>query len=50
MLALHLLHNALVYMHTLRRQRGLSATAWAPRVTGDDLRALPPLLYAHVSP
>jgi TnpA family transposase len=50
MLTLHLLQNALVYINTLMLQRVLSATAWVTRLTMEDLRALTPLIYAHVSP
>lgn len=50
MLTLHLLQNALVSSNTLMRQRVLSETAWATRLTVEDLRALTPLLYAHVRP
>jgi len=50
MLALHLLQNALVYINTLMLQRVLSEAAWATRLTVEDLRALTPLIYAHVSP
>jgi TnpA family transposase len=50
MLTLHLLQNALVYINTLMLQRVLSETAWLTRLTMEDLRALTPLIYAHVSP
>jgi TnpA family transposase len=50
MLTLHLLQNALVYINTLMLQRVLSETAWVTRLTVEDLRALTPLIYAHVSP
>ena len=50
MLALHLLQNALVYINTLMLQRVLSEAAWATRLTVEDLRALTPLIYGHVSP
>ena len=50
MLALHLLQNALVSINTLMLQRVLSEAAWATRLTGEDLRALTPLISAHVSP
>jgi len=50
MLALHLLQNALVSINTLMLQRVLSEAGWATRVTVEDLRALTPLIYAHVSP
>ena len=50
MLALHLLQNVLVYINTLMIQRVLSEPAWATRLTPEDLRALTPLLYGHISP
>ena len=50
MLALHLLQNALVYINTVMIQRVLSEPAWATRLTPEDLRALTPLLYGHISP
>lgn len=50
MLALHLLQNALVYIKTLMLQRVLREAAWETRLTVEDLRALTPLIYAHVSP
>src|SRR5262245_7727483 len=40
--------NALVYINTLMLQRVLSEVAWATRLTVEDLRALTPLIYAHV--
>lgn len=49
-LTLHLLQNALVYINTLMLQRVLGEAAWATRLTVEDLRALTPLLYGHVSP
>jgi Tn3 transposase DDE domain len=50
MLTLHLLQNALVYTNTLMRQRVLSEAAWDNRLTPEDLRALTPLIYGHISP
>jgi TnpA family transposase len=50
MLTLHLLQNALVYINTVMIQRVLSEPAWATRLTPEDLRALTPLLYGHISP
>jgi TnpA family transposase len=50
MLALHLLQNALVYINTLMLQRVLREAAWEMRLTVEDLRALTPLIYGHVSP
>jgi hypothetical protein len=31
-------------------QRVLSEPTWTRRLTGEDLRALTPLIYAHVNP
>jgi TnpA family transposase len=50
MLTLHLLQNVLVYINTLMIQRVLSEPAWAIRLTPEDLRALTPLIYGHISP
>jgi TnpA family transposase len=49
-LALHLLQICLVYVNTLLLQRVLTEPAWESRLTPEDLRALTPLLYAHVNP
>lgn len=46
----HLLQHALVYLTTVMIQRVLSAPVWATRLTSEDLRALTPLLYGHLSP
>jgi hypothetical protein len=50
MLALHLLQNAMVYVNTLMIQRVLREEEWMQRMTADDLRALTPLIYDHISP
>jgi hypothetical protein len=50
MLALHLLQNALVYINTMMLQRVLREATWEMRLTVEDLRALTPLIYVHVSP
>jgi len=50
MLALHVLQNAMVYIHTLMIQRVLSEPAWRGRMTAEDFRGLMPLLYGHLSP
>ena len=50
MLTLHLLQHALVSIHTVMIQRVLSEPVWATRLTPEDLRALTPLLYGHISP
>ena len=50
MLSLHLLQNAMVYINTLMIQRVLSEKQWEQRLSVDDLRALTPLIYSHISP
>ena len=50
MLSLHLLQVSLVYINTLMIQQVLSAPEWQGRLTAADLRALTPLLWAHVNP
>jgi TnpA family transposase len=50
MLSLHLLQVSLVYISTLLIQQVLSEPAWQGRLTAADLRALTPLLRAHVNP
>ena len=49
-LALHLLQLCLVYVNTLLIQRILAEPDWRHRLTLTDLRALSPLIYAHVNP
>ena len=50
MLSLHLLQVSLVYINTLMIQQVLSEPAWRGCLTAADLRALTPLLWAHVDP
>lgn len=50
MLSLHLLQISLVYVNTLMIQEVLDEPRWANRLTEEDLRALSPLIYAHVTP
>ena len=45
----HLLKICLVY-NTLMIQRVLTEPDWTQRMLRDDLRALTPLIYAHVTP
>jgi hypothetical protein len=40
----------LVYINTLMIQRVLTEPDWTQRMLPDDLRALTPLIYAHVTP
>jgi TnpA family transposase len=49
-LALHLLQSCLVYINTLMIQRVLAEPEWHDILTLEDLRALTPLLFAHVTP
>lgn len=50
MLALHLLQLCLVYINTLMMQQVLGESPWQERLQPEDLRALTPLVYAHVTP
>jgi Tn3 transposase DDE domain len=50
MLALHLLQICLVYVTTLLIQQILAERTWAKRLTKEEIRALTPLIYAHVNP
>jgi TnpA family transposase len=49
-LTLHLLQASRVYITKLMIQDVLSEPAWGDRMTPEDLRALSPLIYAHVTP
>ena len=50
MLSLHLLQISLVYINTLLIQQVLADPVWMQRMGPDELRALTPLIYAHVNP
>ena len=50
MLSLHLLQISLVYINTLMIQQVLADRGWLERMAPDDLRALTPLIYAHINP
>ena len=50
MLSLHLLQNCMVYINTLMLQQILAQPKWANKLTPRDLRALTPLIWAHVNP
>ena len=50
MLALHLLQISLVYINTLMIQRVLNEPEWQGKLQAEDLRALTPLIYTHVTP
>ena len=49
-LSLHLLQICLVYVNTLMIQNILSDPKWMGKMAKEDLRALTPLLHAHVNP
>lgn len=49
-LCLHLLQISLVYINTLMIQRVLAEADWIKRMNALDLRALSPLIWAHVNP
>ncbi len=49
-LSMQLVQNCLVLINTLMLQRVLADQAWLDRMTAEDLRALSPLLYAHINP
>ena len=50
MLCLHLLQISLVYINTLLIQQVLSDPVWMQKMGTAELRALTPLIYAHVNP
>ena len=50
MLGLHLLQISLVYINTLLIQQVLADPVWMRKMGPDELRALTPLIYAHVNP
>ena len=50
MLCLHLLQISLVYINTLLIQQVLSDPIWMQKMGPNELRALTPLIYAHVNP
>lgn len=50
MLCLHLLQMSLVYINTLLIQQVLSDPQWMQQMGPNELRALSPLIYAHVNP
>ena len=49
-LCLHLLQVCLVYINTLMIQRVLSERHWFEQMRPEDLRALTPLIYHHITP
>lgn len=49
-LSMHLLQMSMVYINTLMIQQILAEPEWQDRLELEDLRALTPLIYAHVNP
>ena len=49
-LSMHLLQVCMVYINTLMIQQILAEPDWQDRLKPEDLRALTPLIYAHVNP
>jgi TnpA family transposase len=49
-LCLHLLQISLVFINTLMIQRVLAEADWMKQMKKEDLRALSPLIWAHVNP
>ncbi len=49
-LSLHLVQLCLVYVNTLMIQRIIADSGWLKRLKPEDLRALSPLIYAHINP
>jgi TnpA family transposase len=49
-LSLHLLQICLVYVNTLMIQQVLTDKFWLEQMQAEDLRALTPLIWAHVNP
>lgn len=50
MLSLHLLQACLVYVNTLMIQDVMQESDWSTRLLAEDLRALSPLIHAHINP
>jgi hypothetical protein len=50
LVAIHLLQICLAHINTPMIQRVLTEPDWTQRMLPDDLRALTPLIYTHVTP
>jgi TnpA family transposase len=48
--SLQLLQNCLVYINTLKIQKTMKEHGWLEKMTQEDLRALSPLIYNHITP
>lgn len=49
-LSLNLLQNCLVYINTIKIQNIIKEKGWLNKLTTEDLRALSPLIYNHITP
>ena len=50
MLALHLLHNCMVYINTLMLRQVLAQPQWPEKLTARDLGTLTRLIWEHANP
>lgn len=48
--SLQLLQNCLLYINTLKIQKTVKERRWLEKTTREDLRALSPLIYNHITP
>nr|WP_188433659.1 Tn3 family transposase [Kroppenstedtia guangzhouensis] len=49
-LSLNLLQNCMVYINTIKIQKVIKEQGWLKKLTTEDLRALSPLIYNHITP
>ncbi|MFC4546720.1 Tn3 family transposase [Paenactinomyces guangxiensis] len=45
-----MLQNCLVYINTIKIQNIIKEKDWLNKLTTEDLRALSPLIYNHITP
>lgn len=50
MLSLHLLQVSMVYLNTLMIQEVMGSSDWKMKLSAEDIRALTPLIHAHLNP
>lgn len=48
--SLQLLQNCLLYINTLKIQKTMKERRWLEKMTREDLRAISPLIYNHITP
>lgn len=49
-LSLNLLQNCMVYINTIKIQKVIKEQGWLKKLATEDLRALSPLIYNHITP